>query len=192
MLSLRGFVMRSLAIVLLGIVLGICVGGVLGRLAMAGLAGLNPDAAGLTSDDGFVMGQFTVSGSLSLLGVGAFLGGLGGLVLVVVRPLLLGNRWWRAALTALGAGVPSGDLIVHTDGVDFTILEPVALSIALFVLLPALYGALLSLVVDRWWPPQPTRGGSVPFVLSWLGRGAALVVGTLFLIDLVQKSADLL
>ncbi|MGH3334864.1 MAG: hypothetical protein ACRDOZ_03520 [Nocardioides sp.] len=38
--------------------------GVLGRLAMLLLAQLNPLATGVTSDDGFEIGQFTLSGSL--------------------------------------------------------------------------------------------------------------------------------
>ena len=44
---------RLSAITLAGALLGLLVGGVGGRLAMMLLARLNPDATGVTSDDGF-------------------------------------------------------------------------------------------------------------------------------------------
>jgi hypothetical protein len=39
-----------------GALLGVLVGGVVGRLARMLLARLNPNATGVTSDDGFIMG----------------------------------------------------------------------------------------------------------------------------------------
>lgn len=50
---------RLAAITVAGAVLGVLVGGVGGRLAMVLLAALNPRATGVTSDDGFTIGQFT-------------------------------------------------------------------------------------------------------------------------------------
>lgn len=52
---------------LAGLLLGVLVGGVGGRLAMMLLARLNPRVAGVVSDDGFVMGQFTLTSTAVLL-----------------------------------------------------------------------------------------------------------------------------
>ena len=40
--------------------------------------------------------------------------------------------------------------IVHSDGVDFVLLDPVWLAIGLFLAIPALYAALLTVVAERW------------------------------------------
>ena len=108
---------RNAAIVLTGLGLGVVIGGIGGRLAMYLLARLNPEATGVVSDDGFVMGQFTLSGTLNLLVVGGFLGTFGGVVYALARHLTFGPPWWRLMSVALGAGLPVGALIVHTDGV---------------------------------------------------------------------------
>ena len=52
---------------LAGAIAGFLAGGVGGRLFMALLAHLNPVAAGVESDDGFTMGQVTLSGTVNLV-----------------------------------------------------------------------------------------------------------------------------
>ena len=57
---------------------------------------------------------------------------------------------------------------MHTDGVDFQVLDPVELAIGLFVLLPGVYAAALVLLSDRWLRPG-----------SWWSRARpAAVAGT--------------
>jgi len=175
--------------VLAGLGLGVVVGGVVGRLAMYLLARLNPEATGLTSDDGFVMGRFTLSGSLNLLLTGAILGVVGGVVYAGARHLTFGPRWWQVLSVALGAGLPVGALIVHTDGVDFTILEPVWLTVALFVLIPAAYGVLLMLVVERFARRPPSWRWLEP--LRWVLRGLAAGVVVAAALDLLGDVAVL-
>ena len=46
-------------------------------------------------------------------------------------------------------GVVGGAAFIRTDGIDFRLLEPLPLAIAMFVALPAAYGAMMSLVVER-------------------------------------------
>lgn len=181
--------LRLAAVPLVGAGLGALVGGVLGRLVMYGLSLLNPQASGRLSDDGFVMGRFTLAGSLSLLLVGAFLGVVGGVVYVLVRGLLFGPGWFRVVCVGLGAGVPVGNQVIHVEGVDFTVLQPAGLSVALFLALPALYGVLLTLVVERRllsaWPVGETSRGRPAAVLLWTARAAALAVGLASLVQLV-------
>jgi hypothetical protein len=180
---------RLAAIPLAGAVIGVLVGGVLGRLVMFLLFRLSPEAEGLTSDDGFTMGQFTVSGSAQLLLAGAQLGFVGGIVYLGVRWLLFGPPWFRVLSVTLAAGVGVGALLVHTDGVDFVVLQPAWVSILAFVALPASYGALLTVVAE-----QRVLGGwgeALTHPLAWALRALALVAGVLLSVQLLQKVVEL-
>jgi hypothetical protein len=84
---------------------------------------------------------------------------------------------------ALGAALPVGALIVHPDGVDFTLLEPVELAIALFILIPALYGLLLTVLVERRISPPAASWGRLE-ALRWLLRSGAAAVVVVALLDL--------
>ncbi|QBR91370.1 hypothetical protein [Nocardioides euryhalodurans] len=164
---------RTLAtITLVGLVCGWLVAGVLSRLAMLLLVELNPVADGVTSDDGFIMGRFTLSGSLNLMFVvGTFLGLLGAAFYVALRGLRIGPPWFRLLSISIGGGVVVGAGLVHTDGVDFRLLEPVWLAVALFVAVPATYVALLSLVSER----LLARDRPLPTVLLVVGVGVWVV-----------------
>ena len=158
---------RRLAVITAaGALLGLLVGGVGGRLAMMLLARLNPEVTGVISDDGFRMGQFTLRDTLSLLLVAVAFGVAGAGVYAVVRGLLLGPRWFQITSVAAGPAVVVGAAIVHTEGVDFQLLEPAWLAIGLFVAIPAAYAALLTVVAERW-----LREG------GWASRAPLWVVG---------------
>ena len=51
---------------------------------------------------------------------------------------------------SVGPAVVIGAGLVHQDGIDFHVLDPVELAIALFVVLPGLAGLAMTLVGDRW------------------------------------------
>ncbi|HEX5088142.1 MAG TPA: hypothetical protein VFV89_10060 [Nocardioides sp.] len=144
--------------------------GILSRLAMFLLARLNPAASGVTSDDGFVMGRFTLSGSLQLAGVGLQLGVAGAAFYVALRGLLTGPPWFRLLSISLGPAVVAGAMAVHTDGIDFHLLEPTWLAVALFIAVPGVYAALLHVIgeraLERWQPGRLLLGlGLAPWVL---------------------------
>lgn len=151
--------LRTLATVtLVGVGCGILVVGVLSRLAMNLLIRLNPEVAGLTSDDGFVMGQFTLAGSLNLAVIaGPLVGILGAGCYVALRGLMIGPRWFRLLSISLGPAVVVASLVVHPTGVDFRVLDPLWLAVALFILLPAGYVVLLVVLAERALagPPWP-------------------------------------
>jgi len=170
-----------------GALLGLLVGGAGGRLAMGLLAILNPRATGVTSDDGFRIGQFTVSGTLNLLIVATVIGALGGGIYLVLRNLMIGPRWLQVLSISAGPAVVVGSMLVHVDGVDFTLLRPPLLAIAMFVAIPAVYAALLTLLAERWLEPDNwfTKGPRILAMaplLVWLPIApllAALAVGWL-------------
>lgn len=144
------------AVLLVGVGCGVVVVGVMSRLVMLLLASMNPAAAGVRSDDGFVMGQFTLSGSAQLAGAGAQIGAIAAFVYVVVRGLMIGPPRFRLLSISVGPGVVVGSILVHTSGVDFTVLDPLWLTIGSFVLLPVVSCAALHLLAEK-----ALRGGGV-------------------------------
>jgi len=147
-----GNVLRRLsAVTWAGALLGLLVGGVGGRFAMMLLARLNPEATGVTSDDGFAMGRLSLE-TVDLLMTTTLLGVLGGGIYFVLRGLMIGPPWFRVLSISVGPAVVVGSVLVHVDGVDFT-LEPIWLAIAMFVVIPGVYAALLMVLAERWVRP---------------------------------------
>lgn len=157
-----------------GAIAGFGVGGVGGRLAMLLLRLTSPDhVLGVTSDDGFEIGIVSVD-TLQLLLAMAMLGAINGVLYAAARTALperLRLPLWVAFAAALG-----GATIVHEDGVDFTLLEPAALAIALFVLLPGVAAALVVVLVERWSGREPwaDRRLTTALCLAALGGTFAL------------------
>lgn len=163
-------VRRIAAVSAAGFVAGFVVNGWGSRFAMMLLAKLNPQATGRISDDGFRMGQFVLGDTLGLVAFTTLLGVVGGLLFLVVRDLRFGPAWFRTASMTVGPAVVVGSMLVHTDGVDFRILEPVWLAIALFVALPGLFAYAVSKLADRWLDEgsrflRGARGWWVPLLL---------------------------
>lgn len=75
------------------------------------------------------------------------MGAFGGLLYVGLRewlPLKL-----RPIVAGLLGAALGGVLIIRPDGVDFTLIEPLGLAVAMFVLIPAIYAVSLSLLTER-------------------------------------------
>jgi hypothetical protein len=133
-----------------GIPVGVVVVGVGSRLAMLLLRVTSPDRVrGVESDDGFTIGEVTLAGTYNLLLLGAAVGIIGVAAYRTVAPWLIGPTWFRRLTTAAASGAVVGSMLIHADGVDFTVLQPTWLAIALFVALPAAFGALIGPAVDR-------------------------------------------
>ena len=169
-------------LVVAGVPLGVVVAGLGGRLAMLVLRLTSPDVVlGQETDDGFVIGEITVAGTYNLLVLGAAVGFIGAAAYVAVAPWLLGPRWARAATTGVTAGALVGSMLLHDDGLDFTVLEPLWLAIVLFVGLPTVFGVLLAYAVERveepgHWAARGQRRGIVPALVLLLFVPALLVV----------------
>ena len=91
---------------------------------------------GVKSDDGFVIGQVTLAGTYNLLLLGAIVGIIGAAAYLMVAPWLIGPNWFRRLTTGLAAAAVVGSMLVHADGIDFTVLKPTWLAIGVFVALP--------------------------------------------------------
>ena len=136
-----------------GAIAGALVGGVGGRLAMLLLRLTSPDdVIGMISDDGFEIGVFSFDTAQLVLAM-AMLGAINGVLYAALRGAI--PRKLRLPLWSVFAAALGGASIVHDDGVDFAFLEPAALAIALFVLLPGAAAALVVLLVERWMRVEP-------------------------------------
>jgi hypothetical protein len=138
--------------ILSGLVAGFVFGGIGGRLAMR-LVAVQSDAhlEGLTTDDGAANGEISLGGTLTLVSFVTLVGVVGGLLYLVVRPLLPVIR--RAELWGLVTGVIGGSIVVSSDGVDFRVLGSRWVSVAVFVALLGLYGWAVSRLAERWLAP---------------------------------------
>ncbi len=130
-----------------GFIAGLTIGGVGGRLAMFVLRlTSDPNLRGLETDDGFTIGVFS-SATLFLLVFTALEGMVGGILYLAVRSWLprRARPWVFGVITA----VVGGALIMRPNGIDFTLLEPLGLAVAMFIALPAAYGVAVSLLAER-------------------------------------------
>ncbi len=131
-----------------GFLTGAAIGGVGGRLAMFVLRiTSDPGLHGLKTDDDFTIGIFSAA-TLFLVFVTAAAGTVGGLVYLAVRAWFPGRArpWIFGALT----GLVGGALVIRPGGIDFTLLEPLGLAVAMFIALPAAYGVAVSLLAERF------------------------------------------
>ncbi|WP_157598323.1 hypothetical protein [Phycicoccus sp. Root101] len=165
-----------------GIGWGLVCAGLVGRLAMFVLRLTSPTSVrGVVSDDGFVIGRFTLSGTYNLAVVGAAVGVIGAAAYLAVAPWLIGPLWFRRFTVAVTSAAIGGAATIHRDGIDFQALEPQALAIALFILLPLVFGLGLSVTIDRVarrdsWTRRGSYAWGLPLVLLLLLVANPLVV----------------
>ena len=150
--SFRHSLLASTRNVLLGAAAGgwagLLTGGIGGRVAMGVLRVTSPDAVrGRISDDGFEIGKISAA-TVFLLAITTALGAIVGVLYVAVRQVLP-RAWRRSAWTFVGATF-GGSLLLHADGIDFNLLEPTWLAVAMFVAIPAGGAALMAAWVERW------------------------------------------
>ncbi len=149
---------RLRVLLVAGILTGVIVAGAGSRLAMFVLRLTSPSSVqGRISDDGFVIGRFTLGGTYGLLLLGAFVGVLGAATYRSVAPWLLGPGWFRRLTVAASSGAVVGSMLIHDDGIDFHVLKPLWLAIGLFVALPAAFGLAIAAAVDWMAAAPPTN-----------------------------------
>jgi hypothetical protein len=182
--ALLAWARRIGAAVAAGMVAGLVVGGIGGRIAMFTLRVTSSShVVGIESDDGFRIGQISTA-SFFLLLITTALGAVGGLM------YLFGRQWvparWRIAVSGAFFGAVIGAGVIKPDGVDFSLLSPLWLAVALFVLIAVVFGLVVGLFVERllarearhrlgWWVylplPALLLGGPIAWVVivvAWL------------------------
>jgi hypothetical protein len=141
---------QLVAVALLGALAG-GVTGLLGRLAMRVLALTSPPIAqGRLTDDLARVGEFTLSGTIVLVLFCAVVGAVVALTYPLVRRLLPARSRVRVLGFAILTGSVGGAILVHDHpSFDYTILQPTWLAVALFICVPAAYGAMTAALIER-------------------------------------------
>ncbi len=160
-----------------GAAAGLVWGGIGGRIAMRVVFLTSDDnVRGLTSDDGFEIGTFS-NATMLLLILTTILGAVAGFGVGIIRMVTSGPTWAVAVGVALATATFGGASIVHTDGVDFRFLDPLWLTVGLFVLIPGLWGATVVVVTDRLLRRFPTVFPPRVHRRYWGATGWILLVG---------------
>lgn len=153
--------LRTLAVVMAsGVLAGVLVPGLGGRLVMRILGATSGDAQGMRTAANQPVGEITNSGTV---GVVLFVGVLGGVVAAVA--FLFTRRWLPR--TAGPAGVLAGVLLLGTIGIsdalspdneDFAILHPTWLAVTLVVTVALLFGVTFTALAARLDAGMPALG----------------------------------
>ena len=166
---------------LAGLIVGLVVGGIGGRLLMRVAALLEPDAAGLRTENGNVIGAITSEGTLALLLFGGLLSGvIVGALWVAIRPWLPRRPAARALLEIPIAVAMGATLLIQDTNPDFIILRRNLVIVAALVALVALTGPSMVLaesVLDRLLPVVRRRGPALFAYAIIDALGAILVLG---------------
>jgi hypothetical protein len=164
---------------LAGLIAGIVVLGAGSRIVMRVSFLLDPEAEGSITENGNVIGEVTAGGSVGLLiFVGAFGGLLAGLLWVIVRDWLPGERRMRIALAGAVSGLLGSFMVVSAENRDFLILRPAEANIAMFVAIVGLTGsatAALDLKLQRVLPSS-RRSAFLFGALTLAGGALALPI----------------
>ena len=169
---------------LAGLIAGIVLAGIGGRIVMRFAALLVPEATGKFTENGNRIGAITFDGTLALiLFVGLFFGVVAGSLWVVVRPWLPGSTAGRALASipiALALGTRG---LVDSGNGDFALLGRDPVVIGSLVVLVALFGPALALL-DGWLDRRlPHAGpGDTPIVIAYLTIAIVGVVLTVLVV----------
>ena len=151
-----------------GLVIGLAVGGTLGRIFMRLVFLAEEDTLGFTTAMGATIGDFTAGGTLFIGIFGAFMGLMLGVGYVLVRSFLPPRFWWREVAFVAGSSALMLGVIVRGNRDDFTFL-PTTLSLVLIAGSVALTAAPVPLLIERF---APAREGN-----QRRGTNALLLVG---------------
>lgn len=180
--SWRALTRSVVAVGLSGVVAGVLIGGVGGRLVMRASSLLSPAVSGrgIRTEQGFRIGEVTLDGSIDLVVfIGIFSGLFGAVYYAITRPWLKWmGRWHGAAFGVLlfAIGNATSD-VLNPDNIDFFLLDNVAVIVLMFFVLFVLFGVLTAWLYDWFDRRLPEPGNSGPIVGVY---GAASLFSLIF------------
>ena len=134
-----------------GVISGLIVGGVLGRIAMriSGFAA-GPNLVGVHTSNGNRVGEITFGGTLGLvLFVGIATGLLGGVVFAAIEPWLRRLRPWHGLAFGAALLATFGFTVLDPFNFDFSRFGPLPLNLVMFAALFVLFGVCAAWTFDR-------------------------------------------
>jgi hypothetical protein len=146
---------------LAGLLAGIVVAGVGGRLVMRAAAIIVPSATGRVTEAGFRIGEVTIAGTFGLISLqGLGMGVIFGVVWVVISPWLPGPTLVRGVVAMpIAVGLSAHALIDRTNP-DFELLGHNPLVVAILVALVASVAPALA-IFDGWLDRRLPRAVSI-------------------------------
>jgi hypothetical protein len=170
---------------LAGIVAGVLVGGLLGRIVMR-ISGFmaGPALAGVQTENGNVVGDITVAGTIALIVfVGLPSGILGGLLYALLEPWLRRLRPWHGLAYGVALLATAGFTFLDPVNFDFSRFGVTALNIAMFAALFVLFGVATARLFDKLHVLRAgtTAAARTVDILAWLALLLAALVVLLFL-----------
>jgi hypothetical protein len=146
---------------LAGLIVGVVVLGLGGRIVMRLAALVDPSSVGRRTENGNLIGDITLEGTAVLIIFGGMLvGAAASVVWIAIQEWIPGRPSARAVLAMPIAVALTGFQLVRPENHDFRILGPVGPILVLLLALVAIAGFAFA-VVDRWLDerlPQPSRG----------------------------------
>jgi len=188
--SRLGVAIRSVAAVFsAGVVAGLLVLGLVGRLVMRILGATSADSQGRETDAGFTVGEITSGGTVGFIVFIGLLGGIGAAVAYLIFRSWLPAKAWSAGLVLamLMIGTLGVDDALSPNNHDFQILTPKWLAVALVVgtgLLFALTFTALAARLDRY---AKTPGGRHFLLYPSFVVGLAPPVALAFVVHIAAR-----
>lgn len=140
---------RHIAIIgIASVIAGVLVGGIGGRIFMRLSAVFSPDSAGAITENGNVVGEITVGGTVAfILFIGLFAGGFGAVIYAISEPWLA----WAGPMQGLVFGallLTTGSIAVFDPGnPDFRILGNDPRNVIMLMVLHLSFGVVLFAVL---------------------------------------------
>lgn len=173
-----------------GILVGIFVAGLGGRLVMRLATILHEDTVGRITENGEVIGRISFNGTMALIVFGGLgMGLMAGVIWVIVGPWMPGQGVRRAAVTALAAVALGTPALVQRFNPDFVVLSHDPLVLAMLLALVAAVGfsiALVDGILDRRLPPAFSGVGvasTVYLIVTLLGLVLIVPIVVAILLD---------
>jgi hypothetical protein len=154
------------------------------RLLMRFIAMMNRSHYGDVTHHNAVTGVTTLEGTLNVVIEGAFVGVLGSIFYLVLRPWLPGRTAVKGLLYGLLLLVLFGNLVLDGDYEYFRYVPP-AVSVSLFALLFPLYGIVLAALL-QWWARDETAFTGWPLRVGRAVIGVGAVWGGLNLLEYLR------
>jgi hypothetical protein len=168
---------------LAGIVVGLFVAGIGGRLAMRLATLLEPGAIGSFTENAAEIGVISFRGTLSVITIGIVAGAAAGVLWVIVRTWLPGAGLRRALVTAVVSIAFGSFLLVRGTNSDFVILGFNPVVVGALVVLVGAVGFFISMV-DGWLDRRLPFAASVRSPSTSV-YAAITLVGVLLILPLV-------
>jgi hypothetical protein len=169
---------------LAGIISGVLVAGILGRIAMRVAGSMaRPELIGIETANGNRVGEITFGGTLVIaLFVGIPAGILGAALFASAEPWLRRYRPWQGVAFGLSLVIAAGFIFIEPGNFDFQRFGSTSVNIATFAALFVAFGVLIAWLFDRIRRAIERTDGktSALEVFAWLAGVAVVVLSALF------------